>query len=32
MAVRRLGVGFADSPVLLRARLALYASVGRSLV
>ena len=32
MAIRRLGVGFADSPVLLRARLALYASLGRSLV
>lgn len=31
MAVRRLGVGFADSPVLLRARLALTASrLGRS--
>jgi peptidoglycan/xylan/chitin deacetylase (PgdA/CDA1 family) len=30
MAVRRLGVGSADSTVLLRARLALYASVGKS--
>ena len=30
MAVRRLGVGFADSPVLLRARLALVAAAGRS--
>lgn len=28
-AVRRIGVGFADSPMLLRARLAMYASLGR---
>jgi peptidoglycan/xylan/chitin deacetylase (PgdA/CDA1 family) len=32
MAVRRLGVGFTDSPVMLRARMALFESVGRSLV
>jgi peptidoglycan/xylan/chitin deacetylase (PgdA/CDA1 family) len=31
-AIARLGVGFADSPVLLRARLALYSALGRSLV
>ena len=31
-AVRRLGVGFADSPVLLRARLALWSATGRSVV
>jgi peptidoglycan/xylan/chitin deacetylase (PgdA/CDA1 family) len=30
LAVQRIGVGFADSPVLLRARLAMYASLGRS--
>lgn len=29
-AVRRLGVGFADSPVLHRARWALYGATGRS--
>ena len=31
-AVRRIGVGFADSPTLLRARLAMYASIGKSLL
>jgi peptidoglycan/xylan/chitin deacetylase (PgdA/CDA1 family) len=31
-AVRRLGVGFTDSPVLLRARLALYAGTGKSVL
>jgi peptidoglycan/xylan/chitin deacetylase (PgdA/CDA1 family) len=30
LALRRLGVGFADSPVLLRARLTLMAAAGRS--
>jgi peptidoglycan/xylan/chitin deacetylase (PgdA/CDA1 family) len=32
MAVRRLTVGFADSPVLLRARMTLYAVSGRSIL
>ncbi|MFO0950585.1 MAG: polysaccharide deacetylase family protein [Isosphaeraceae bacterium] len=32
LAVRRLGVGFADSPILLRARAALQTSFGRSFV
>jgi peptidoglycan/xylan/chitin deacetylase (PgdA/CDA1 family) len=30
LAVRRLTVGFADSPVLLRARMTLHATAGRS--
>jgi peptidoglycan/xylan/chitin deacetylase (PgdA/CDA1 family) len=29
-AIRRIGVGFADSPALLRARWALYETLGRS--
>ena len=31
-AIRRLGVGFADSPALLRARWTLHESVGRSVL
>jgi hypothetical protein len=32
LTIRRLGIGHADSPVLLRARMALYAAVGRTVV